>query len=155
MACLKGIEHWQEYYVTICVRTELFLKATENMIKLIHAMIKKINKRNSINPFRHKTREAVDDPEQIEENMDETCHCNSIYKSVEETLEEIRLRTSNLMGEQPLLGAYVLRALREEVHLLIDRLEKTNFNSPTEIYTLCKAPREHKFTLGLKKRKKR
>ena len=156
MACLR-IKHWQEYYATICIRTELFLKATESIIELIHKMVKRINNRNSINLSRHKTEETtVDDTQQIEEIMEEKpCQCNEVFESIEESLEEIRIRTSNLMTDKPLLAGYILRAIREDIHLLIDRLEKTDFKSPTDIFSMCPGTKEHKFTHGLKKKRRR
>ena len=86
---------------------------------------------------------------------DESCHCNEVYETIEETLEEIRIRTWNLMEKKPILAGYILRGLREDVHELIDRLETTRFSSPHEIFTICKSPGEHKFTQPARKRRKR
>ena len=99
-------------------------------------------------------------PEQTEEAYhptppDKSCQCNAIYESIDETLEEVRIRTFNLMKHKPLLAGYILRGLREDVHELIDRLETTRFTSPNEIFTICKGEGEHKFTQSGRKRRKR
>ena len=96
-------------------------------------------------------------PEQTEEKMsgEESCICNQVYESIDETLEEVRQRTVNLMKTKPLLAGYILRGLREDVHELIDRLETTRFTTPSQIFTICKGDGVHKFTQSTRKRRKR